>query len=50
VCIGCWLGSRRESGHCGDQDVDRRITLRRIFRKLEEVRGDWMELAQDGDR
>jgi hypothetical protein len=30
--------------------VDGRIILRWIFRKLEGVRGDWMELAQDRDR
>jgi len=34
----------------GDQDVDGRIILRWIFRKLEEVVGDWMELAHDRDR
>ena len=31
-------------------DVDGRIILRWIFRKLEEVVGKWMELAQDRDR
>ena len=51
VCTGCWWGSLRERGHWGDQDVDGRIILRWIIRKLEEVvRGDWMELAQDRDR
>jgi len=39
-----------ERGHWGDQDVDGRIILRWIFRKLEGGRGDWMELAQDRDR
>jgi hypothetical protein len=32
------VGSLREGGHWGDQDVDRRIILRWIFRKLE---GSW---------
>ena len=36
--IGCWWGSLRERGHWGDQDVDGRIILRWIFRKLE---GSW---------
>jgi hypothetical protein len=39
VCTGCWWGSLRERGHWGDQDVDMRIILRWIFRKLEEVVG-----------
>jgi len=38
VCTGCWWGSLRERGHWGDQDVDGRIILRWIFRKLE---GSW---------
>jgi len=33
-----------------DPDADGRIILRWIFRKWEEVCGDWMELAQDRDR
>ena len=50
VCTGCWWGSLKERGHWGDQDVDGRIILRWIFRKLEGGRGDWMEVAQDRDR
>ena len=50
VCTGCWWGSQRERDHWGDQDVDGRIILRCIFRKLERGRGDWMELAQDRER
>jgi hypothetical protein len=50
VCTGCWWGSLRERRHYGDQDVDGRIILRWIFRKLGGVRGDWMKLAQDRDR
>ena len=48
-CTGCWWGSLRERGHWGDQDVDGRIILKWIFRKLEGGRVDWMELAQDRD-
>jgi hypothetical protein len=40
----------RERGYWGDQDVDGRIILRWIFRKLEGVCWDWMELAQVRDR
>ena len=46
---GFWWGNLRERDHWGDPDVDGRIILRWIFRKLEGV-GDWMELAQDRDR
>ena len=48
-CTGFWWGNLRERDHWGDPDVDGRIILRWIFRKLEGV-GDWMELAQDRDR
>jgi hypothetical protein len=50
VCTGCWWESLRERDQWGGQDVDERIILRWIFRKLEGVVGDWMELAQDRDR
>jgi hypothetical protein len=50
VCTGCWWESLRKRGHWGDQDVDGKIILRWIFRKLRGGRGDWMELAQDRDR
>jgi hypothetical protein len=49
VCTGCWWGNLRLRGHWGDTDVDGRIILRWIFKKLERYR-DWMELAQDRDR
>jgi hypothetical protein len=39
VCREFWWGSLRESDHWGDQDVDGRIILRRIFRKWERVVG-----------
>jgi hypothetical protein len=34
VCTGCWRGNLREGGHWGDEDVDGRIILKWIFRKL----------------
>jgi hypothetical protein len=34
-----WRGSQRERDHWGDPDVDGRIILRLIFRKLEGVVG-----------
>jgi hypothetical protein len=43
-CTGCWWGNLRERGHWGDPDVDVRIILRWIFRKLE-----W-SVTQDRDR
>jgi hypothetical protein len=39
VCTGCWWGNLREIGHWGDPDVDGRIILRWIFRKLKGVVG-----------
>jgi hypothetical protein len=39
VCIGCWWKNLRGRGHWGDPDVDRRIILRWIVRKLEGVVG-----------
>ena len=50
-CTGCWWGSLRERGHWGDQDVDGRIILRWIFRKLEGVVGtgwSWLRIRTDG--
>jgi hypothetical protein len=39
-------GSLRERGHWGDPDIDERIILRWIFRKLEGVLGiGWSWLA-----
>jgi hypothetical protein len=38
-CTGCWWGNLREGGRWGDPDVDERIILRLIFRKLEGVVG-----------
>jgi hypothetical protein len=50
ICINQW-GSLRERGHGGDQDVDGRIILRWIFRKLEGVVGtgwSWLRLGTGG--
>jgi len=51
MCTGCWWGSLRERGHWGDQDVDERIILRSIFRKLEGVVGtgwSWLRIGTRG--
>jgi hypothetical protein len=39
VCTGSWWGNLRERRHWGDPDVNGRIILRWIFRKLEGVWG-----------
>jgi hypothetical protein len=39
VCTGFWWGNLREGDQLGDPDVDGRIILRCIFRKLEWVVG-----------
>jgi hypothetical protein len=36
-CTGYWWGNLRERDHWGDTDVDGRIILRWIFKKLEGV-------------
>jgi hypothetical protein len=43
VCTGCWWENLRERGHWGAPDVDVRVILMWIFRKL---RGLW---RLDGD-
>jgi hypothetical protein len=51
VYTGCWWGSLSERGHWGDQDVDGRIILRWIFRKLEVVVGtgwSWLRIGTGG--
>ena len=51
VCTGCWWGSLRERGHWEDQDVDGRIILKWIFRKLEGVAGtgwSWLRIGTGG--
>jgi len=51
VCIGCWWEILRERGHWGDQDVDGRVILRWIFRKLEGVVGtgrSWLRTGTGG--
>ena len=46
-----FVGKLRERGHWGDQDVDGRIILRWIFRKLEGVMGtgwSWLRIGTGG--
>jgi hypothetical protein len=48
VCTGCWWGNPRERGHWRDPDIDGRIILRWIFRKLERVVGtgwSWLRIG-----
>jgi hypothetical protein len=50
-CTGCWWGNLRERGHWGNPNVDGRIILRRIFRKLERVVGtgwSWFRIGTGG--
>ena len=45
------VGSLRERGHWGDQDVDGSIILRWIFRKMEAVVGtgwSWLRIGTGG--
>jgi hypothetical protein len=47
-CTGCWWGNLRERGQWGDPDVDVRIILRWIFKKLEGVVGtgwSWLRIG-----
>ena len=51
MCPGWWWGSLRERGHWGDQDVDERIILRWVFRKLDGVVGtgwSWLRIGTGG--
>jgi hypothetical protein len=51
VCTGCWWGSLREKDHWGGQDVDGKIILIWIFRKLEAVVGtgwSWLRIGTGG--
>jgi len=51
VCTGFWWGNLRVRDHWGDPDVDRRIILRRIFRKWEGVVGtgwSWLWIGTGG--
>ena len=48
-----WCGNMKERDHWGDQDVDRRIILKWIFRKWEGVVGtgwSWLRIGTGGGR
>jgi hypothetical protein len=50
-CTVCWWGILRERGRWGDSDVDGRIILRWILRKLEGVVGtgwSWLRIGTGG--
>jgi hypothetical protein len=44
----CWWGNLRERDHGGDPDVDGRIILRWIFKKLEGVVGTGWSGSEQG--
>jgi hypothetical protein len=51
MCTGFWWGNVRENDHWGDPDVNERIILRWIFRKLEWVVGtgwSWLRIGRCG--
>jgi hypothetical protein len=51
VFTGCWWADVMERGHWGDPDVDGRIILKKIFRKLEGVVGSgwsWLRIGTGG--
>jgi hypothetical protein len=50
-CTGCWWGNLKERGRWEDPDVDGRIILRWMFRKLEGVVGTgwrWRSIGTGG--
>jgi hypothetical protein len=46
VHAGFWQEDLRDIGHLEDQDVDGRIVLKCVFKKLDEDM-DWVDLVQD---
>jgi hypothetical protein len=50
-CTGCRWGNLRESSHWGGPDVDGKIILRWILRKLEGIVGtgwSWLRIGTSG--
>jgi len=45
-----WWGDMREGDYFEDQGVDGRLILNCIFKTLDGVGMDWIDLAQDRDR
>jgi hypothetical protein len=51
MCTVCWWGSLRKRGQWGDPDLDGRIILIWIFRKVEGVVGigwSWLRIWTGG--
>jgi hypothetical protein len=51
VCTGCWWGNLKERSHWGDPDVEGRIILSEMLRKLEGVVGtgwSWLRIGTGG--
>jgi hypothetical protein len=51
ACTGFWWGNMRERDHWGYPGVDRRIILRRIFRKWDVgvwIGLRWLRIQADG--
>jgi len=51
ACAGFWWGNPKERDHLGDPDVDGRIILRWIFRKLDVgvwTGSSWLRVGTGG--
>jgi hypothetical protein len=50
VHTGIWWGDVKESGHFENLGLDGRIILKRVFKKWDGGRMEWIYLAQNTDR